>query len=179
MRTTWRPRGEVTCRRSRWPTSGKAGIRGLVEPLQLTAPQPHCLVGAPSTFCTPPGQRGLSALMALCPPQCWSAVNPQQCPEGRALPPPCLDRFPSVWHIAGETAQCNHVSALIQPKQPWPGDSSKGSAARESEPSTLGLGESFKRPGMRHTLGLPVSRPPNPPTAASSFCKPRPGFSCP
>lgn len=45
-------------------------------------------------------------------------------------------------------------------------------AARESEPSTLGLGESFKGLGWDTHLALPQADPPNPSVSASSFCKP-------
>ena len=45
-------------------------------------------------------------------------------------------------------------------------------AARESEPSILGLGESFKGLGWNTHLALPQADPSNPPISASSFCKP-------
>lgn len=117
-----------------------------MEPLQLTAP-PTPLLGGEHHLPSALHQVREDCLHSwLCAHHSAGLRSTPNSAQERKSPAASLPRLISqcLWHIAGETAQCNHVSALIQPKQPWPGDSSKGSAARESEPSTLGLGESFK-----------------------------------
>ena len=101
-------------------------------PLQLTAPQPHCLVGRTIYLLhSTRSERTVFTHGSVPTTVLVCGQSPNSAQERKSLAT-SLPRsiFQCLWYTAGETAKCSHVSALIQPTQPWPGDSLKGSIQR-------------------------------------------------